>query len=77
MMNAVTHAIANSLRRAVTIVTAAILFHTRVSGSSLLGIVLVIGGSVMYTLAKSTTRAQAHNLSGMLVSTLIACNPFA
>ncbi|KAL1523995.1 hypothetical protein AB1Y20_018910 [Prymnesium parvum] len=56
MLNAVTHSIANSLRRAVTIISAALLFHTSISGMSMCGIVLIVGGSIMYALAKTTSQ---------------------
>ena len=39
--------------RAVTIVAAALLFHTHVSASSALGVVLIIGGSIGYAAAKA------------------------
>jgi len=54
MLNAVTHSVANSLRRAVTIVSAAVLFHTTVSASSALGVALIIGGSIAYAVSKAS-----------------------
>lgn len=44
-LNAVAHSVCNALRRAATVAVAAALFATPVSPASVLGIVLVIGGS--------------------------------
>ena len=55
MLHVVAHSVINSLRRAVTIGTAAVLFHTHVSLASGLGIVLVIGGSLVYALGAAAS----------------------
>ena len=59
MLHVVAHSVINSLRRAVTIGTAAVLFHTHVSLTSGLGIVLVIGGSLVYALGAAASARPA------------------
>jgi hypothetical protein len=59
MLDVVAHSVINSLRRAVTIGTAAVIFHTHVSLASALGIVLVIGGSLVYALGAAASARPA------------------
>ena len=53
LLDAVTHSVCNTLRRAVTIVSAAIIFNTHISLSSGTGIALIIGGAVCYAVTRS------------------------
>ena len=56
MLNALAHSVANSLRRAVTIGFAAVAFRTQISALAASGIVLIIGGSLLYALSAVSPR---------------------
>lgn len=55
LLDAVTHSVCNTLRRAVTIVSAAIIFQTHISLTSGTGIALIIGGAVCYSVSRSSS----------------------
>ena len=52
------------VRRAVTIVTMFLLFHNPVSFNSWMGVLLIIGGSVGYALAKKSAPPKATVMDG-------------
>jgi len=56
-VDAVSHAVCNTCRRAVTIIAAALIFHNVTSTASALGICLIIGGSAAYAAAAPKERA--------------------
>eukprot|EP00962_Isochrysis_galbana_P039884 scaffold14374_cov208-Isochrysis_galbana.AAC.2 len=58
-LDAVAHSVCNALRRAATVAVAAALFATPVSLASVLGIVLVIGGSAGYALSAAARGGHA------------------
>jgi len=61
LLDAVSHSICNTCRRAATIVVAAIIFDTPVSLPSALGICFIVGGSVYYAIAKETRLSGAQS----------------
>ena len=59
LIDAVSHSVCNTCRRAVTIVTAALVFQNAISASSAAGITLIIGGAAAYAIASAAERAAA------------------
>ena len=58
MIDAVSHAVANTLRRAVTIACAAIVFSIPISAASAAAIAIVIGSSILYAIGSAPHRAE-------------------
>jgi len=57
LIDAVSHSVCNTCRRAVTIVAAAIVFQNVISAPSAAGIALIIGGSTAYAIASAAGAA--------------------
>lgn len=64
LIDAVSHSVCNTCRRAVTIVAAAFVFQNAISTSSAAGILLIIGGSAAYAIASAADRAGTHAAPG-------------
>lgn len=60
LMDAVSHSVLNTTRRAATIIAAAAVFQTPVGPSSACGIVLIIGGAVAYAIASHRAASSAR-----------------
>ncbi len=71
LLDAVSHSVCNTCRRAVTIIAALVIFATPISVPSALGITLIIGGSVAYAVAKD---AAARRASGIAQPALLSAN---
>ena len=69
LIDAVSHSVCNTCRRAVTIVAAAIIFQNAVSPTSAAGIVLIIGGATAYAIAS----AAAKNAAGRATTARLRC----
>ena len=63
LIDAVSHSVCNTCRRAVTIVAAAIIFQNAVSPTSAAGIVLIIGGATAYAIASAAAKKAAATTS--------------
>ena len=58
LLNAVSHSVLNALRRAVTVVSAALLLHSAVSPLSWMGISVIITSSALYVLAAAAEKRE-------------------
>ena len=67
LMDAVSHSVLNTTRRAVTIVAAAIFFQNAISFVSAVGIVLIIGGACAYAVFSSRAKRAAATAAGSSV----------
>jgi hypothetical protein len=60
LIDAVSHSVCNTCRRAVTIVAAAVVFQNQVSLASASGIALIISGAIGYAVASAASRRSAN-----------------
>ena len=65
LLDAVAHSVCNTCRRAVTICAALVIFASPISIPSTIGIVLIIGGSVGYAVAKDQASRSAAARRGV------------
>ena len=66
LIDAVSHSVCNTCRRAVTIVAAAIVFQNPVSPTSAAGIALIIGGAVAYAYTSAADKRRSAHATGRL-----------